>query len=221
MTTSIRRHVLMIIAAAIFSIAGRAEAACPATPEEYQHLEFGDVRFAVEEDCRRTFTQREQFFLAGVAQTLQQRCKLLRDAEERLLMEQFTKAATLSLDLQKQPGPLRDRVPTQRDRAAAFAAGTSMMQEIRCNGPEAALLARGLVIYLKRTSTHSRFVEGCVEVYAGRYDENQCRCMSEAVRRLMPDVDARFFDRELVKASIHESPRLALTLMLSCDMSQY
>jgi hypothetical protein len=45
--------------------------------------------------------------------------------------------------------------------------------------------------------------------------------MADALRPLVPDVDERFFDRELVKKSIHESPRVAVTLMLSCGVSKY
>ncbi len=221
MTMSTRIRWLAHAAAALFSVVVRVHAACPPTPEKYRHLELGDVRFAVEEGCRRAFTQREQFFLAGIAQTLRSRCKLPRDREGRPLVERFAKAAALSLELQTRPGPLQDRIPSQPDRAAAFAAGTSMMEDIRCNGPEAALLARGIVLYLKHTSGSSRFVEGCLELYGERYTEKQCRCIGDAVRPVVPDIDRRFFDRELLKESIHHSPRVALTLMFSCGVQNY
>jgi hypothetical protein len=220
MTISHRIRRLIVAAAALFSLTVRSYGQCPPTPEKYRHLEFGDVRFAVEENCRSTFTQHEQFFLAGVAHTLRSNCKLPRDREGRALLERFTKAATLSLDLRKRQG-LEDRIPSQPDRAAAFAAGRSMMEDVRCNGPEAALLARGLVLYLKRTSGSSRFIAGCVELYAGRYTEKECRCIAGAVRTVLPDADQRFFDREIVKESIHHSPRIALTLMLSCGVPDY
>gem|GEM_PF-4871235 len=96
-----------------------------------------------------------------------------------------------------------------------------MMDDLSCNGPEAALLARGLVLYLKRTSGISLFVAGCVEIYTPRYEEKECRCIAGAVRPVFPDVDQRFFDRELIKQSIHQSPRVALTLMVSCGVQEY
>ena len=211
----------ILTAAALLSITVSAQEKCPPTPEKYRALEFGDVRFAVEEDCLHTFTQNEQFFLAGVAQTLSSNCRLPRDRKGRALVEQFTKAAALSLDLTARRGPLQDRIPSQPGRAAAFATGTSMMEDIRCNGPEAALLARGIVIYLQRTSGSSRFLPGCLELYADRYGEKQCRCIADTVRSVFPDVDQRFFDREIVKESIHQSPSTALTLMLSCGVQNY
>jgi hypothetical protein len=211
----------ILTAAALFRITVGAQDKCLPTPEKYRRLEFGDVRFAVEEDCRRTFTQNEQFFLAGVAQALKSNCTLPRDRKGRALVEQFTKAAALSLDLKTRRGPLQDSVPLQPGRAAAFATGTSMTEDIRCNGPEAALLARGIIIYLQRTSGSSRFLTGCMELYAGRYGETQCRCIAKTVRSVFPDVDQRFFDREIVKESIHQSPRTALTLMLSCGVQSY
>jgi len=204
----------VLAAAALFRVAVNAQPACAPTPEKYRNLEFGEVRFAVEEDCRHTFTQDEQFFLAGITQRLRSTCKLLRDRESRALAEQFTRAATLSLDFQKQRGGFQDR-------ASAFAAGISMMEDIRCNGPEAALLARGTVLYLKRPSASSRFVEGCVELYARRYAEKECRCIANAVRPVFPDVDQRFFDRELIREGIHRSPRVALALMVSCGVQDY
>lgn len=210
----------IVMAAALFSLTARGDGQCPPTPHKYRHLEFGDVRFAVEEDCRSTFAQHEQFFLAGIAHALRNNCKLPGGREGRALVERFTKAATLSFDLRKRHG-LEDRVPAQPDGTAAFAAGTSMMEEIRCNGPEAALLARGLVLYLKRTAGNSRFIEGCVELYADRYTDRECRCIADAVRTVLPDVHQRFFDREIVKESIHHSPRIALTLMLSCGVPDY
>jgi len=207
----------IVAAAALFSAAVNAQTVCAPTPEKYRNVEFGEARFAIEEDCRHTFTQDEQFFLAGITQRLRTTCKLPRDRESRTLSERFTKAAALSLDLQKR----HDGLPSHPDHASAFAVGVSMMEDVRCNGPEAALLARGIVIYLKRTAGSSRFVAGCLELYAPRYGDRQCQCIAGAVRPVFPDVDQRFFDRELIKESIHQSPRVALTLMLSCGVQDY
>jgi hypothetical protein len=204
----------MIAFAALFTVAVDAQTACAPAPEKYRSLQFGDTRFAVEEDCRQTYTQEEQFYLAGIAQRLRSTCRLPRDPEGRAFVDQFTKAAAFSL-------ALHQGVPSHADRASAFAAGMSMMEDIPCNGPEAALLARGIVIYLKRTAGVSRFTAGCVELYAPRHAEKECRCIADAVRPVFPDIDQRFFDRELIKESIHQSPRVAVTLMLSCGVSKY
>jgi hypothetical protein len=204
-----------VVAAALFSVAAGGQTGCGPTPEKYRDLEFGDARFAVEEDCQRTFTQDEQLFLAGIAERLRSHCKLPRDRAGRALVEQFTKAATLTVHLENQQQALRPRW------APAFTEGESLVDGFECTGPEAALLARGIVLYLKRTSGVSRFVAGCVEFYASRYDKTQCTCIADAVRPVVPEVDLRFFDRELVKDSIHHSPRVAVTLMLSCGVSEY
>jgi hypothetical protein len=215
MMSSCRIRWSIIAVAALCSVAADAQTTCGPTPEKYRNLDFGDARFAVEEDCRHTFTQDEQFFLAGIAQRLRSTCKLPRDREGRALVEQFGKAAELTLDLQKRQTPLHN------DRASAFAAGTSMMDDLGCKGPEAALLARGLFLYLKRTSGRSLFVAGCAEIYTQHYAEKDCRCIADAVRPVFPDVDQRFFDRELIKQSIHQSPRVALTLIVSCGVQKY
>src|SRR6476659_4496693 len=99
MTNSHRRRWWIIAAAALLRITADAQTACPPTPEKYRNLEFGEARFAVEENCRQTFTQDEQFYLAGIAQRLRSTCKLPRDPQGRALIEGFTKAAALSLDL--------------------------------------------------------------------------------------------------------------------------
>jgi len=221
MMNSYRVRWSIIAVGALFSVVVDAQTTCAPTPETYRNLEFGEARFAVEEDCRHTFTQDEQFFLAGIARRLRSTCKLPRDREGRALVERFTKAAERTLDVQKRQESFQDGVPSHPDRASAFAAGTSMMDDLGCNGPEAALLARGLVLYLKRTSGSSRFVAGCVETYTQRYAEKECRCMADAVRPVFPDVDQRFFDREVVKRSIHQSPGVALTLMVSCGVQEY
>jgi hypothetical protein len=212
------RILCLIACATVCSMTILAEAPCPATPLEYRELEFGDARFAVEEGCRRTFTQNEQFFLAGVAQVLSSNCRLPRNRTARAVTEQLLEASTLALALRKADGPLRE---PQSDRAAAFAAGRSMMEDIRCNGPEAALLSRGIVMYLERTSRSSRFLAGCVEFYAGRHTEKQCRCIADTLRSVMRDVDGRFFDKELIRQSIHDSPTIAFPLMFSCGVTNY
>lgn len=221
MMSSYRIRWSIIAAGALFSVAADAQTACAPAPAEYRSFEFGEARFAVEEDCRHRFTQDEQFFLAGIAQRLRSACKLPRDREGRALVERFTKAAALTLDLQKRQARLDNGAPSHPDRASAFAAGGSMMDNLGCDGPEAALLGRGLVLYLKRTSGSSLFVAGCVEIYTQRYAEKECRCIADAVRPVFPDVDQRFFDRELIKQSIHHSPRVALTLMVSCGVQEY
>lgn len=212
---------LIIGAATLCSMTAVAQEPCPATPEKYRKLEFGDVRFAVEESCRRTLTQTEQFFVAGIAQKLLSDCKLPRDREARAMVERFRKATTLALSFRKPDGPLRETIAAQSEGAAAFAAGTSMMEEIPCRGPQAALLSRGIVIYLKRTSGTSRFVTGCAQFYEGRYNEKQCQCIAENLRAILPDVDQRYFDREIIKEGIHQSPFIAFPLMFSCGMGNY
>jgi hypothetical protein len=221
MMNSLRIRWSIIAAAALFSVAVDAQPACSPTPEKYRNVEFGEARFAVEEGCRHRFTQDEQLFLAGIAQGLRTTCKLPRDREGRALVERFTQAAALTLDSQKRQEALPNGVPSRPDRASAFAAGASVVEDFGCDGPEAALLARGLVLYLKRTSGSSRFVAGCVELYASRYGEKECRCIADAIRPVFSDVDQRFFDRELIKESIHQSPRVALTLMVLCGVQEY
>ena len=215
----IRRSI--IGAAILFSATAGAQEPCPATPKKYRDLEFGDVRVAIEESCTRTLTQKEQFFVAGIAQTLLSDCKLPRDREGRATVEPFTKATALALSLRTSEGPLHETITSKSDGPAAFAAGRAMMEDIPCNGPEAALLWRGIVLYVKRTSGSSRFVAGCVEFYEGRYGEKECRCIAETLRTVLPDVDQRYFDREIIKESIHHSPLVAFPLMFSCGVGNY
>lgn len=221
MSSSQRRSSLVLATVALLMVATHGAAECPPLPDHYRDLEYGAVRLHVEESCRSTFSKNEQFFLAGVAHVLLRDCKLPRDPATRTILDRFARAAMLSLDLRKPQQPLDARLPSETDDAKAFAAGTTMMEGIRCNGPDAALLARGIVIYLKRTSGTSLFVAGCVATYPGRYADKECRCIANALRRVSPDVDDRFFDRELVKQSIHRSPRVAVRLMLSCGVTSY
>jgi hypothetical protein len=207
--------------AILFAMTLRAEEPCQATPEKYKNLEFGDARFALEESCRSTFTQNEQFFIAGIAQRLVATCKLPRNPGESPQVKSFVEAADLALALRKPDGPLDDAITAKPDPASAFAAGRSMMQDVRCNGPEAALLSRGIVIFLRRNPANARFLAGCIEHYAGRFGEKECRCIAATLRKILPDVDRRFFDRRIIKQSIHESPTIALSLRFSCGVAEY
>jgi hypothetical protein len=211
----------VLAAAVLLAVVVEAQTPCGPLPEKYRHLEFGRARFAVEEDCGHGFTQEEQFFLAGIAQRLRSTCNRSWDPAGRALVERFMTAAARTLDLHKAQEPLQDDLASHPDRASAFAAGKSLMDGLGCDGPEAALLARGLVLYLKRTSGSSRFVAGCVELYASRYAEKECGCIANAIRPVFSDVDQRFFDRAWIKQSIHRSPRVALTLMVSCGVQEY
>lgn len=177
---------------------------------------FRTTRAAIEENCPRAFTQDEQLFLAGIAQRLLTTCKLPRDADARARMERFTTAAAMALALRESA-----TVRTQTSGSAAFATGVSMMDDVRCRSPEAALLSRGIVLYLRRTSQSSRFVAGCAERYGGQYDQKQCACVADTLRSGRPDIDDHFFDRALIKRAIHESPWIALRLLFSCGMGRY
>lgn len=185
-----------IVVAILFGVPTGAQEPCGPTPENYRGLAFGDVRFAMEEGCARTFTHAEELFIAGIARTSLTKCRLPRQQDRRAAIEPFVKTAALV-------------VASRADLEAAFASGTSMMETIPCNGPEAALLARGIALYLKRTSGTSRFVAGCVEFYAGQYDATQCQCVAEKLRAIVPAIDQRFFDRGIIKESIHRSPFVA------------
>ena len=212
---------LILGAATLFSMTASAQEPCPATPEKYRNVDFGYVRFAIEEGCKYTLTQNEQLFVAGIAQTLSSRCKLPRDRDGRAMVERFTRVSTLALSYPRPAGPIHEAITSIAGGTAAFAAGKSLAEDIRCKGPEAALLSRGIVLYLKRTSGRSRFVAGCVEFYKGRYNEKQCICIAENLRAVLPDVDQRYFDRDLIRQSIHHSPFIALPLMFSCGVDNY
>jgi hypothetical protein len=214
-------HSAVIAAAIVSGAAANGQMACAPTPERYRRLEFGHVRFAIEETCSFTFTQDEQFFVAGIAQTLLNNCKLPKDSTARAAVERFTTAVDLALDFRLPDGTIRDAVNAQSDSKQAFNAGVTMMQNIPCRGPQAALLSRGIVIYVSRTSGKSRFVEGCVEFYAGRYDEKQCRCIAVNLRGVLPDVDQRYFNRNMIKESIHRSPLIAWPIIWSCGAANY
>jgi hypothetical protein len=196
-----------LVAAIMFTMSVSAQELCLPTPEPYRHMEFGDVRFAIEEDCAHQFTQNDELFLAGITQALWTRCKLPRTHDRRRLIEPLLKSANLAMD--------------HPDHANAIASGTSMMNDIPCGGPEAALLVRGIAIHLEHTANQSRFVRGCAEFYAGQYDTTQCRCIAEKLGTVSPDIDQRFFDKKLIKQGIHESPIIALSLMLSCGIDKY
>jgi hypothetical protein len=96
-----------------------------------------------------------------------------------------------------------------------------MVENIRCNGPEAALLSSGIVQFLKRTAANLRFVSGCVEFYRGRYKEKECRCVADHLRAIMPDIDERYFDRLIVKEGIKRSPSIAFPFMFLCGVGEY
>ena len=210
----------IVILMTLFGAESRAQETCPATPEKYGDLEFGDARFAIEENCSRALTQSEQFFLAGVAETLLTNCGLPRDRNGREAVERFTSATSIALWTTSDP-TIRDKVDRMTNSKSAFNAGKSMMEKIRCNGPEAALLSRGIGIYLNRTSGSSRFIAGCVEFYTGRFSEKQCQCLAEKLRSVFPDIDQRYFDRQIIKDGIHHSPLIAGYIYWSCDMKDY
>jgi len=211
-----------LIGAAMVLLASAAAAdPCPPTPERYRDQEFGDARFAIEEGCECAFTQDERFFVAGIAQKLMTGCKLPKDRKAREKVDRFVKATTLAVAYPDPDKPILDGLAAQRQGTAAFAAGMEVMEDIRCRGPEAALLARGIVLYLERSSKDSRFVVGCVEFYGGRYTEKQCQCIAENLRAVLPDVNERFFDRDIIKATIDHSPFIALPLMISCGLWNY
>lgn len=197
-----------MIAAILFGMPAGAMEPCGPTSEKYGSLAFGDVRFAVEEGCARTLTHAEELFIAGIAHTSLTKCRLPRQQDRRAMVEPFVKTAALA-------------IASRAEFEPPFATGTSMMETIPCNGPEAALLARGIALYLKRTSGTSRFVAGCVEFYPRQYDARQCQCVAEKLRAIVPAIDQRFFDRGIIKDSIQRSPFVALPLMVSCGMRRY
>ncbi|HEX7152272.1 MAG TPA: hypothetical protein VF618_12360 [Thermoanaerobaculia bacterium] len=221
MTISHRLRGLVVAVAALSAFAAAAQKPCPATPAKYRDVEFGDVRFAIEEGCSRSLTQHEQFFVAGIAQALLVSCKLPRDRDGRAAVERFTNASTLAFSYLTADAPLGTALSWMSASVAAFAAGKALMEDVGCKGPEAALLSRGIVNYLRRTSANSRFVAGCVEFYGGRYNAKQCQCIAENLRGVFPDIDQRYFQREIIKESIHQSPFIAAPLMLSCGMGNY
>lgn len=211
----------LAVAAAFLSTQADARQPCPDMPVRYRTAEFGRVRHAIEEGCAGTFTQNEQLFVAGIAQTLATRCKLPRSSKGLALVERFVRVSTLVVAYPPRDKPMIDAYTSMAADTAAFVAGRSLAEALRCRGPEAALLSRGIVNYLSQPTARSRFVSGCMEFYGGKYTEKQCVCVAANLRAIVPDIDERFFDRKIIEESIHHAPFIAVPLMFSCGLGKY
>lgn len=201
----------------------RAQSArrCGPAPTSAHAVAFGDARFAIEERCDRMLTPEEQIYAAGMARHLLANCQLPRDAESRAVVERFTSSIMLVVSYVGGSGTgLGESLSHQAAGAAALAEGASAAGSVRCDGPDAALLSRGIVVYLQRTATSSRFVAGCVAHYGGRYNESQCRCAAESLRAALPDVHQRAFDPEIIGRTIERYPFIAVPV-LRCGVGTY
>ena len=205
------------------SAALHAQAAtpCPAAPASYRELPFGETRFALEETCERLLSHDEQFFAAGAGEKLATKCKLPRDAGARSMVEQFAKSIALVIAYTGADVPLDAALRSQAKGAAAYAAGSAAADALRCEGPDAALLARGIVKYLRRTAENTTFASSCVAYYGGRYREDQCRCMADVIRAALPAVHQRRYEPGIIKDTIGSYPFIGARLMVACGLWNY
>jgi hypothetical protein len=199
---------------------GERPAGCGATPQRYRQREYGPTLHALEVSCRRDFSPEEQVFIAGLSQGLLQRCGFPANPQSRAKLQTFLVASgwVAAYGGDYTAPRLGDALGSQAASMTAYAAGDAAQKAVGCTAA-GRLLAEGVVAYLSRTS--SRYVDGCARYYEGRYTRQQCQCIADVGRAVLPEINTQEFSPESIRYIGSRNPFLSLQIGLQCRIGNY
>jgi len=91
-----------------------------------------------------------------------------------------------------------------------------------CEGPVPEDLTAGLVRTVEIADIggpgSSRFVRSCAE---GRLDQEQCQCLADLGRGMIPDIHERHYRRGTIPDLVNRNPLYALQIAVQCGIGEY
>lgn len=161
-------------------------------------------------------------FMAGMAQYLTRTCNLPSDAGDRLELAALGAQGMSSLlggndysnpDL---GAALRNTMTSN----ALLAAGIKFAEQIPCQSALASHMAARLADASrsnKGRSGGSPFIASC----APTFGETRCSCLAQLGRGVIPDIYQQTYHRGIIREIINRNPIMALTIGVSCQISNY
>jgi hypothetical protein len=214
--------------AAQSAASGTGQKPCDPTPAAYQKKNNGDVLYVLESGCTRTLSPKEQLVVAGLGQKLFKECHLPKAPRSREKLELFLSSSAFAgiVGREYSNPDLGKGLQDQGKSAASYIAGLAMAKGIPCEGSLAAKLADDIVRYLDRTGGGpgeggSQFVEECVIYYKGRYTREQCQCVADVGRAVIPDIHNGGFSPVIIKSITQRNPFLGMKLTSRCRIGNY
>lgn len=212
---------LMTLSGVFHTAHAQAPAVCSATPPESPGGEYRDALFALGTGCRRDFSQMEQLFIAGLSDRILGSCDVPSSPADRAKLLSFITSSTLMMA--RRDGAIDEALRKQAASGAAILAGGKAFDAIGC-GAMADTIAQNVMAYLDNSAqggAGATFVSGCAEHYAGTYSEQQCRCVGDIGRSVIPGIHELRFDSGLISQIIEANPILGLQIVMQCGIGDY
>lgn len=203
-----------------------AASTCGKIPQDYRNLEYGPVLYSLLKPCSRTFSHKEQVFVAGLSQGLLEKCGYPSNPNSRLKLQKFLSSSIFVGIIGRQYGNpnLGKGLEDQAASQAAYVTGISTAKSIGCTAL-GKNTANGIVKYLDRTSSDgdvsNNYVNGCTKYYSGRYTKAQCQCIADIGRSVFPNIHAQAFSPRSIKSIINSNPFVGMQIGFQCGIGNY
>ncbi len=216
-------QVTLACVAIIFFGQARAQP-CGEIPEEYRQHRYAPALFAVLSKCDREFSQDEQMFIAGIAQSLIDNCGFPESMESRSQLAPFLTSASLVIATGgSRSGSLGEQMSDQMTNVAAYGTGGEIANKLGCS-QWASDLADNIVEVVSAAQAvraSSPYVRGCAQQYAGTYTEQQCECVANVGSTAIPDLHNREFASASFREIIQAYPFLGIQIATQCGIGDY
>lgn len=170
----------------------------------------------------KVFTRNEMnlAFASGLGKYLVDKCQILQP-EDSNRMNQFANAGinTMMGSDYMNPG---NNLKTATNAQEALKLGVALGENIACRMPESYLLAKGLLKSIDVSDGvtpggQSHFVTSCTP----HFSSTHCQCLADEGRAVIPDINSRSYQRELIPYITQKSPIVGISLAIKCGIDRY
>lgn len=210
-----------VLARTVDSTSGDTDESCGPTPQNYRQQKYGDILYFLEKPCHRTLSSKEQIFVAGVSQYFLEHCGFPNDIPARLKLQKFHLSSILAAGGGTQFGnEVQEKaIGDQLSSEVSYGAGYKAAKSIGCT-EIGERFANHIVEYLDRTAeSSSNYVYGCVAHYSGRYTKQQCQCLADIGRSVIPNIHQTLFSDSSVEKIFKSNPFVGLQVFAQCKIS--
>ena len=199
---------------------------CPAVSPSLKTEQYGEAMFRTSNLCfPRYFTKTEQFFLGGFSSAIMNRCKY--SPQDKSQITPFLESIWITANL---GGPayassdLPEALAQSSVSTAALYTGLKMAEAFGCS-KESKYIVDGFVRYLSHTSSKTtggrQFADTCARHYNGQYSQEQCQCVADLARAVIPEIHASEFSPEIIRDIISRNPFLGAPIVAQCGIIKY
>lgn len=201
---------------------------CPPISLQLTGQEYGATQHFAQNLCfSRYLTTSEQVFLGAFSGVMLNKCGYPASVADSSKILTFIESTWI---VSNAGGPVYGKkdmsevLGKQTESYVALYAGVTLAEKLKCS-QNSEQIVQGVVHYLDHTSMKKTggmyFVDTCFSHYGGKYTKEQCQCVADLGRSVIPNIHSSRFQPEIIYEITKRNPFISGANVVQCGIINY